>query len=97
MKNDKTIHIRLSDLDYENLIAVSEQCSMTVSSLVRKMISEKICGSEQSDLKVSQEIMRELSIMCNAINVLQDKIGNDYPQICEILAEEAGRICQFLK
>lgn len=97
MKNDKTIHIRLNDLDHENLTAVAEQCGMTVSSLVRKMISEKICGSEQPDLKVSQEIMRELSIMCNAINVLQDKVGNDYPQICEILAEGAGRICQFLK
>lgn len=97
MKNDKTIHIRLSDSDYDGLIAAAKQCGMTVSSLGRKIISEKICGSEQSNLKVEQEIMRELSIMCNAINVLQDKVGNDYPQICEILSEEAGRICQFLK
>lgn len=97
MKNDKTIHIRLSDSDYESLIAAAKRCGMTVSSLGRKMILEKICGSEQSDLKVEQEIMRELSIMCNAINELQDKVRNDYPQICEILAEGAGRICQFLK
>lgn len=97
MKNDKTIHIRLSNSEYESLIAAAKQCGMTVSSLGRKMISEKICGSEQLDLNVEQEIMRELSIMCNAINELQDKVGNDYPQICEILAEEAGRICQFLK
>lgn len=97
MNNDKTIHIRLNDLDYENLSETAERCGMTVSSLVRKMISENICGSEKPDLKVRQEIMRELSIMCNAINELQDKVGNDYPQICGTISEEAGRICQFLK
>lgn len=97
MKNDKTIHIRLNDWDYENLSETAEQCGMTVSSLVRKMISENNCSSEKSDLKVRQEIMRELSIMCNTINELQDKVGNDYPQICGTLSEKVGRICQFLK
>lgn len=97
MKNDKTIHIRLSNSKYESLIAAAKQCGMTVSSLGRKMISEKIFNSEQLDLKVRQDVTRELYIMCNAVNVLRDKVGNDYPQICEILAEGAGRICQFLK
>lgn len=97
MKNDKTIHIRLSDSDYENLTIVAKQCGMTISSLVRKMILDSRCDSEQSDLKIRQEAVREIFLMCNAINELRDRVGNEYPQICEILAEGAGKICQFLK
>ncbi|MCM1023122.1 MAG: hypothetical protein NC395_03590 [Prevotella sp.] len=97
MKSCKTIHIRLSDLEYENLTIAAERCGMNVSSLVRKTISEKICDPEQPDLAANREMMREFSIMCNAINEVTDKVGNDYPQICGILAEEAGKICQFLR
>lgn len=97
MKNDKTIHIRLSSQEHEALIIEAEQCGMTVSSLVRKMILDNSGGSCQTDLKTRQEIVREVSLMCNAINELCDKVGNDYPRTCEILSEEAGKICQLLK
>lgn len=95
MAKDRVIPIRLDKEQHEKIKSEADGFNMTVSAYSRyKLLSS---WQSQYDLTDKRRIMEILSDMCNAVNVVCDVIGDEYPQVCETIEKGVGEICHILK
>lgn len=95
MARNKVLNIRLSDAEYECLKRSAEQCGISESGLARSLIFGNGCSFE--DRQRNQQIFREISLLSNTANQLYAQFAEVSPQLCTLLIEGMGRLCQYLK
>ncbi len=95
MARNKVLNIRLSDAEYEYLKSSAEQCGISESGLARSLIFGNGCSFD--DRQRNQEIFREISLLSNTVNQLYTQFAGINPQLCMLLIEGMGRLCQYLK